>query len=271
MMSFRRRTRRPARPRLLAVALAIALSFVSLTMAAGSAFADGYPTAVDVGSMAAVGPLFFDGLDNDHGCTASVIASPSHDLVITAAHCIQGTGSGVLFAPGYLNGATPYGVWSVDRVYVDPLWKSSGNTQHDYAILKMAPEVFQGSRMLVQNVTGADDLGFAPRRGTLVTVPAYSTGSDDAPISCTNTVYLQSGFPAFNCHGYVGGTSGSPFLSQFGRVQVVVGLIGGLRQGGCQEYTSYSSYFGPDVLKLLNRASLGLPADVVPAAGSDGC
>lgn len=271
MLLLRQRHRRSDRPRVVPALVAVMVAFVTLLMAAGSAFADDYPNAVSIVSIATVGPLFFNGLSNSHECTASVIASPSRDLVITAAHCLQGNGAGIQFAPGYNNGNTPYGVWSVSSVYVDPSWTASADAQHDYAILKMSPNAIGGRQVPVQNVTGANNLGFAPRPGTLVTVSGYTVGSNDEPITCTNTAYVQSGYQAFNCHGYLGGTSGSPFLSRFGRVQVVVGLIGGLHQGGCQEYTSYSSTFGPDVRKLWRRASLGSTPDVVPAAGKDGC
>lgn len=271
MRLSRRPSRRPVRPRLLTVLVTTVVSFLTLMTTASSALADSYPTAVNVTSIAAVGPLFFNGLNNSHGCSASVIASPSRDLVITAAHCIQGNGAGIQFAPGYNDGQTPYGVWSVSRVYVDPSWVVDQDPQHDYAVLKMSPNLMGGQQVPVQNVSGANNLGFAPRPGTLVTVAGYPTGINDNPITCTNTTQFQSGYPAFNCHGYYDGTSGSPFLSRFGRVQVVVGLVGGLHQGGCHEYTSYSAAFGPDVLKLWSRAGRGLTSDVVPAAGSDGC
>ena len=109
MMFLRRSSRRSGRPRLLSVVVTLVVAFVALVITAGSAFADDYPTATDVGSIPTVGPLFFDGLANDHGCSADVIAAPSRDLVLTAAHCIEGTGAGITFAPGYLDGATPYG------------------------------------------------------------------------------------------------------------------------------------------------------------------
>src|ERR1700746_2553952 len=37
-----------------------------------------------------VGALFAHDASGDHFCTASVVASPQHDLLITAAHCIHG-------------------------------------------------------------------------------------------------------------------------------------------------------------------------------------
>ena len=55
-----------------------------------------------VKASAAVGPLFRDGLDNGHSCTASVVTSASGHVLLTAAHCISGSAVGWAFAPGWL-------------------------------------------------------------------------------------------------------------------------------------------------------------------------
>jgi len=48
-----------------------------------------------------------------HFCTASVVASPAGDLVLTAAHCVTGPSlADVVFAPGYANGKFPHGLWA---------------------------------------------------------------------------------------------------------------------------------------------------------------
>jgi hypothetical protein len=245
---------------------------------AGSAAADppappGTPTATSFAGTPTVGPLFRNGLTSRHGCTASVVASPGRNLILTAAHCVSGTAAGWLFAPGYDDGATPYGVWTVTAAYVDPQWISSQDPQHDYAILRVAAQQ-RGSHMAqVQDVTGGNLLGLAPRPGQRVTDVAYNAGIDDQPIKCAVRVYYTSGFPSFNCHGYVGGSSGSPWLVAVPHTHLsfVVGVIGGLHQGGCFEYTSYSSAFRADVYGLLLRAVAGARADAVPVAGSDGC
>ena len=70
------------------------------------------PQAHSFSGLRSVGPLFPSG-SSIHTCTASVIASRTGDLVITAAHCLSGTGAGWRFAPGYDNGAEPYGSWKV--------------------------------------------------------------------------------------------------------------------------------------------------------------
>ena len=78
----------------------------------------------DFAGTPAVGALFTTsaGKLGRHFCTASVVNSPDGDLVITAAHCVSGT-SGIVFVPGYDRGATPYGMWTVSKIYADQSWK----------------------------------------------------------------------------------------------------------------------------------------------------
>ena len=219
-----------------------------------------------------VGAVFEDGLTNDHSCSASVVRSPGHDLVLTAAHCVSGTGAGIEFVPGYLNGHRPYGYWTVKRVWVDPRWIADQNPNDDFAFLQVAPRWSAGQVRNVQDVTGGSVLGSAPAPGEQVTDIAYPYGIDDAPIRCTTHILYTAGSPTFNCNGYPGGTSGSPFLAfRPGQAPQVVGLIGGLHQGGCYEWNSFSSPFGADIRKTYERAARGAAADTVPAAGSDGC
>ncbi len=244
----------------------------------GAAMADppappGTPTATASAGTSTVGPLFRGAITGRHGCTASVIDSPTRDLILTAAHCVSGTAAGWLFAPGYDNGATPYGVWTVTAAYVAPSWLTSQDPRHDYAILRVARQQRGNRTVGVESVTGGNLLSVAPWPGTSITDVAYNGGVGGAAITCTVPVYYTSGYPSFNCHGYVGGSSGSPWLVTVAghQLHVVAGVIGGLHQGGCYEYTSYSAPFTLDIYALLARASAGAPADTVPAAGSDGC
>jgi hypothetical protein len=236
------------------------------------------PKALPTASIAAVGPLYFPSvlglgpaLGLPHGCTAGVVHSPRHDLILTAAHCVYGTGLGYEFAPGYAKGRLPFGMWTVTAAYVDPQWNRSGDAQHDYAFLRVAPRRIDGAVRNIEDVTGANTLGAAPAAGTVVTVDAYAAGSDDEPLTCTVATYLHDGYPAFDCDGFVDGTSGGPWLAGTSGSATIVGVIGGLDQGGCTAGTSYSSAFGTDVLRDWQRAASGAAADfVVPAFGS-GC
>ncbi|MET3805969.1 V8-like Glu-specific endopeptidase [Nakamurella sp. UYEF19] len=265
---------RSRRPKPWALALAIALSVVLAgAPQAGAASPAAIPVAGHVGSIPTVGPLFFGGPTAAHRCTATVVSSPAGNLILTAAHCISGTGAGVLFAPGYLNGATPYGVWTVSNAFVDSSWTATANSQDDFAVLRIAPQVRGGHLVSLQSVTGGNLLSLAPRSGTTITVPAYAAGINDAPISCRTKSYVYLGYSAFDCHGYVGGTSGSPMLVPTSRpgLNAVAGVIGGLHQGGCVEYTSYSSAFRETVIGLWLRAIWNRSPDVVRRPGSDGC
>jgi V8-like Glu-specific endopeptidase len=212
------------------------------------------PVSVHMPGLARVGALFTRGTARQHGCTGSVVHSPSHDTVLIAAHC--GVTAGMFFAPGYDDGATPYGVWRVSGVFVDTDWAAHSDARHDYAILKMARQVRAGRWQGIEDVTGAYALGTAPRAGTQLVVIGYPVGIYDRPIKCPVTVYLTGAYPAMDCHGYVGGTSGSPWIAYArGRAATVVGVIGGLQHGGRYEYTSYTSPFGPAVATLLATAS----------------
>jgi hypothetical protein len=214
------------------------------------------PVANPVTSIPTVGPLFFPSvlglgplLGLPHYCSASVVHSEGRDLVLTAAHCVYGTGAAIEFAPGFHDGVSPYGVWTVRRAYVDPAWRGAQDPQHDVAILQVLPH---GAHH-IEDVTGANTLAAAPASGTAVTVDGYVAGSGGRPITCTNHAYYTDGYPSFDCDGYAGGVSGGPWLVG----SAVVGVIGGLHQGGCTPSTSYSSAFGTDAAALLARAETG--------------
>lgn len=250
------------------------LSLVLLSLAPnGTAEAPRSPVAAPSMPIPTVGALFHQGLANAHGCTASVLASPGGNLILTAAHCVSGTGAGLQFAPGYDAGRAPYGLWTVTQAYVDRAWKASRDPQHDYAILAVAAQTRSGQRENVEDVVGGEALGTAPAPGQVVHVVAYNAGKDDDPIGCRTHISYTQGYPTHSCSGYAGGSSGSPWLvdGPDDPLPTVVGVIGGLHQGGCSERTSYSSAFGQAVFTLLWRAEAARTPDTVPSAGGDGC
>lgn len=259
------------------VAAVLAAGLLLLTVLGWpSAMSQAQPPPDAVGVEPTVGPLFLNGTHHAHNCSASVLDSASGDLIITAAHCFAGSGAGIQFVPGYRNGSTPYGVWTVTQAYVDPAWRAAQDPHDDVAILKVRHQQLDGRSVGVQDVVGANLLG-RPSDGARVRVPAYPMGLDDEPMSCQGPLYLTDGYPGFDCPGYVGGTSGAPFLlpparaSAGGRGAVIVGVIGGLYQGGCSDDTSYSAAFGSAVFLLRQRATAGLTPDVLPRPAASGC
>jgi hypothetical protein len=209
--------------------------------------------AVFLPSVLGLGPV----LHLPHTCSGSVLHSSSRDLVITAAHCVYGNGLAMEFAPGYVDGRTPYGVWAVRRVYVDPQWRHGQDPRYDVAILQLAAH----GALRVEDRTGpAPLLGTAPAAGSSVDVTGYKLGSGGGPIGCSAPVYYTAGYPSFDCTGFTAGVSGGPWL-QDGHI---VGVIGGLEQGGCSPATTYSAPFGGAVAALLVRAEAGGAGDSGP-------
>jgi V8-like Glu-specific endopeptidase len=206
----------------------------------------------------AVGALFTtsDGKPAGHFCTGSVVSSPAGDLVITAAHCVTGM-SGLVFAPGYDRGATPYGVWSVTKVYTDRSWQASSDPDDDVAFLQVSQH---GSIVPVEDVTGAEQLATDRSARQLVEVIGYPDGTDE-PIACRNwTREPMSDQLEFDCGGYTDGTSGGPFLADVNPLTgqgTVIGVIGGYEQGGLTPQVSYSSMFRANVAALYKLAVAG--------------
>jgi hypothetical protein len=65
----------------------------------------------------------------------------------------------------------------------------------------------------------------------------------------------------------VDGTSGAPWVVG----ATVVGLIGGLDGGGCDDTVTYSPPFDAQVTDLLRRAEAGGPADTAPEVFVNAC
>lgn len=235
--------------------------------------ATGAPTARPFGGTATVGALFAGAVTGDHACSASVIHSPAHDLIVTAAHCVVGTGAGLQFVPGYVDGTGPYGTWATTAAFADPSWVSDQDPTADVVFLRVADRTVDGHRVGIEDVVGAQTLGTAPGAGERVTVDGYAAGSDDQPLTCTSTVELTGPYPTFGCGGFADGTSGGPWLSAGAGAtpSELVGLIGGLHQGGCTDGVSYSSPFTGQTVQLWQRAGTGQDPDTLPAAGSSGC
>ena len=217
------------------------------------------PTGQEFTGTPAVGALFSmsGGRLASHFCTASVIDSPNGDLVITAAHCVSQPVAEVAFVPGYNGGAAPYGVWVVNRVYVDASWSASSDPDDDVAFMRVSRP---GSSVPIEDVTGAERLGTGAPARQFVEVIGYPDSAGQA-IACRNwTREPMADQLEFDCGGYTDGTSGGPFLAEVnprtGR-GTVIGVIGGYEQGGLTPEVSYSVMFGANVAALYQTAVAG--------------
>jgi V8-like Glu-specific endopeptidase len=229
------------------------------------------PTSSTSTGVREIGALFMGASNTQHFCTASVVDSAHGDVLVTAAHCVWGKGAAMVFAPGYHDGISPYGRWLVTGVHVAPAWLNSRDPHDDVAFLTVARRSIHGRLTGIEQVTGAYQLGGVPRSGSEITVTGYAAGSDDKPISCRTTVFFTGAFPSFDCRGYVDGTSGSPWLVRAAGATRLVGLIGGMNQGGCVDSRSYSPPLTQAARRAYVRASDDDPSDVAPGPASDGC
>jgi V8-like Glu-specific endopeptidase len=242
-------------PLSLVLALA-AILWLAVPAAPATASLSALDTPVSFSGTPAVGALFTtsDGQLGKHFCTASVVNSPAGDLILTAAHCMKGysdTGSpGIAFVPGYDNGAAPFGVWQVTRIFTDASWSATADPDDDFAFLTVAQP---GHSTPIQSVTGAENLGTGQPTTGLVRVIGYPDGQNE-PLVCQNSTSMLSATQTqFDCDGYTSGTSGSPFLTGTGD-QTVVGVIGGYQQGGDSPDISYAAVFGQKVQALYNTS-----------------
>ncbi|MCX5132292.1 S1 family peptidase [Streptomyces sp. NBC_00340] len=188
-----------------------------------------------------------------HFCTASVVHSAGHDLLITAAHCLDG-GRAMSFAPGYRDGTAPYGFWDVRRVFLPDGWKNGRAEEREDSDIAFAVLGERDGKKAEDAVGGAN--AFAAHRATgatAVTVTGYPSSADTA-ITCTDKPTAQSRTQQrVACPDFAGGTSGSPWVNGDG---AVVGVIGGHEQGGKTDDISYSAVFGTEAADLYREAGL---------------
>ncbi|MEU6236347.1 trypsin-like peptidase domain-containing protein [Kitasatospora sp. NPDC047058] len=197
---------------------------------------------------ATVGALFEGAVEaGNHFCTASVLHSPTGNLLLTAAHCLSST-DGVVFAPGYRNGEAPYGTWRVTAVHTTTGWSRKGDQDEDFAILETASS--NGRR--IEDVVGGNRLGPDEPFDATVRLYGYPAGAETSNL-CTNTTDREGSYQrVVDCPGYPGGTSGGPWIST--ATGHVVGTIGGYQQGGDTDDTSYSAYFDHTIATLYAEA-----------------
>lgn len=208
-----------------------------------------------------VGVLFYVGEDmKDHHCTASVVHSPKGNLLITAGHC--SVGEDAAFVPDYQRGkdTQPYGVWAVDRTFVDPRREDYGDgSDLDFAFATVKPD---GRGRQIERVTGANRLTRTPGYVNRVTVIGYPNSDDDPADQAIRCTTLTSRLDdrkqlRMRCDGFYSGTSGSPWLAHFNektKTGELIGVLGGLNGGGPDgddsDQLSYSPVNDEEIFKL---------------------
>lgn len=218
----------------------------------------GIPTARLFNGVRTVGALFFTNGSSLHYCTASVVNSTALDLVLTAAHCVYSGGrpfTNIEFVPGFHVGRRPYGSWVVKTVFVASGWAHGQNQNLDFGFVAVTPP--RGTRRPLQQVTGGLQLGINRPYRRPIEVIGYNS-SKARPVECaTHSFEFNANQLEFFCHGYLDGTSGSPWIVRYNASNgtgVVIGTIGGFELGGTVEWASYSAYLGQSCYRLYLQA-----------------
>ena len=101
----------------------------------------------------------------------------------------------------------------------------------------------------------------------MLVAPQWISSSDpnlDVGFVVLNPTSRQSATQLrFDCGGYTGGTSGSPWVTNFSartRTGTIVGVVGGYQQGGDTPAVSYSSYLGDAVHEFYQQAVAAEPS-----------
>ena len=213
--------------------------------AAAAAAAAKPPTA-----SPSAGALFSGGT---HFCSASVVHSAAGDVVLTAAHCLNG--GTLTFAPGYHDGVAPYGRWTVTGSFVADGWSASADPDLDFAFLTVHQA---GNPATVESLTGSNVLGTDTGFTHPITLTGYPDTSD-APVVCQGTTSQSDTYQQrVACAGFPDGTSGGPWVTDVDPATgygTVIGVIGGYQLGGDTPDVSYSSYFDDDIAKLYDSVT----------------
>ena len=219
-----------------------------------------------------VGTFFWvDGQNVGRFCGATVVRSPRRNLVVSAGHCLSHPDPKryLSFVPQYHDGLKPYGIFPVERIHIDPRYLQLGSgegARWDYSVVELAP---RADGQEVEDVVGGFALAIYPGYDhpdvRLIGYPGSSDALHPEPLDCHSSTdrYTSTDpgapgdFLEIACAGYIGGTSGGPFLIRRGADYALIGVIGGYHTGGDTPDISYSSYFTVDMLTLYLQAVQG--------------
>lgn len=221
-----------------------------------------------------VGTFFWtDGQNTGRFCGGTVVRSPHRDLVVSAAHCLRSPDprKRFSFVPRYHDGLKPHGVFPVEAVHIDRRYYdlgTDGGARWDFTVVRVGE---RADGTAVEDAVGGFDLRIRPgyRHGDvrLIGYPGNSDATYPKPLTCRSTTHRYTSadpkapgdFLEIACAGYVGGTSGGPFLVRGRGGYAVIGVIGGYHTGGDTPDISYSSYFTEALRALYRHAVAGDP------------
>ncbi|MEV8068290.1 hypothetical protein AB0P32_19485 [Streptomyces sp. NPDC085995] len=246
--------------------------------AAGSAAAAAaMPTAEHVLGLKSVGATFSYTTDpttetmHAHSCSASVVESPGHDLILTAGHCSGGKKA--VFVPMYTAERTldkqPFGFYRITSWFSDNRYEHNTKkpvSDLDFAFGRLAKS--SGGKQ-AQDVVGANTLVRTPGYLNKVTMVGYPSSHDpeDHPVRCPTQTEALPGFYQIQakCRGMWGGVSGGPWFSKVDWAKgtgEIIGNVGGYNGGGNDanvDWLTYSPMHGDWFFRLYDEAKNDRP------------
>jgi hypothetical protein len=209
-------------------------------------------------------------------CTATVLqgtaATNNEDLIVTAAHCIEGVADGVpytstdlAFSPMWHDNQDPYGTWTVNKVFLYnwmncriPVIDCSTNPENDYAVIILNPQNGKG----VGDITGANGWSVnQPDTVNNVAIAGIPGSSSDTLTTVANTTTVSESGNSYRMAttpGFTDGTSGGPWFKGFNATTglgTLIGDIGGYEEGGPSSGSpSYSDYLTGNFTTLVAQA-----------------
>ncbi|HEX7036794.1 MAG TPA: trypsin-like serine protease [Pseudomonadales bacterium] len=235
----------------------------------------------------ASGKLFFKVGTETNVCTASLIR---RGIIVTAAHCVAPFGRGFFyknfrFVPGYKNGHAPFGVWWGTRAAVLNSWRNGTDRcsdagvvcTNDVAVIRLAAKngKFAGQHTGFYSY-GVNGFGFVAGT-THVTQIGYPVCLDNGNLMERND---SQGFVHWPSSGNTiigslmcGGSSGGPWLLNFGRrpkltgtsngtafaANTVIGVTSWGYVGGGPKQQGASRFTGANIGKLATMLCGGSP------------
>lgn len=141
------------------------------------------------------GKLFFVQGRSRYSCSASVVPSRTHSVILTAGHCVYSLYTGwskkIFFIPAYRGRARPYGTWGWRAEIVPRAWYRSENPNYDYAAISLR----SNARGKVGNVVGELGLRWNAARSQHYRAIGYPSnfGGGDFMWQCLSSLYGQDG------------------------------------------------------------------------------
>ncbi|MEU1630438.1 FG-GAP-like repeat-containing protein [Streptomyces sp. NPDC020096] len=233
----------------------------------------GTQTGKYLGGIAPVGTFFTvaKGFATATYCTASVVHSPGHDLILTAGHCgvTLADGTRRIFVPDYRQGLDaahqPSGVFPVEKVFVDPRYSKNSKASDsnlDFAFARVGVN----ERGRAEDVAGALRLTMTPSYSNDVTVFGYPVSDTynkgQAAIQCPVHTFALPGYHQMQmkCGGFYGGVSGGPWITHYDaqtRTGDVIGNVGGFFGGSNSsnvDWLNYSPIYDQEIQNLYDDA-----------------